>query len=171
VETVRTAETATARVFPYPHLGISVLSVVLLPQNGEKTTCTRENWRNGRQRIFIPSRSYANLDRTSSQENAATVPREYINFASSGNCTLPAPFPKLPSLSSFLLRCFVPSVTKMNKAHFVSSRTIPSVFLGALIKMTRLVRPCQFFLALTGTSMDGSEGAEREKNDKLCVVY
>lgn len=99
-----------------------------------------------------------------------TVPREYINFASSGNCApSPASFPKLPSFSSFLLRCFVPSVTKMNKAHFVSSRTIPSsVFLGALIKMTRLVRPCQFFLALTGTSgwTGARERGEREREKK-----
>lgn len=64
--TVRKTRQRRPRVFPYPHLGISVLSVVLLPRNGEKTTCTRENWRNGRQRIFIPSRSYANLDRSSS---------------------------------------------------------------------------------------------------------
>jgi len=52
-----------ARAFPYSHLGILVLSVfALLPRNGEKTTCTREKWRNGRQRNFIRSRSYANLD-------------------------------------------------------------------------------------------------------------
>lgn len=60
---------AMARAFPYPHLGISVLSVfALLPQNGEKMTCTRENWRNGRQRNFIRFRSYANLDRSLSQK-------------------------------------------------------------------------------------------------------
>jgi len=54
------------------------------------------------------------------------------------------------------------SVTEMNKARFVSSRSVCYVP-GTLIKMTRLVRPCQFFLAPTSSS--GSwlkEGEELE---------
>lgn len=38
--------------------------------------------------IFIRSRSYANLDRSTPRTRAASaVPREYINFVSSRNCT------------------------------------------------------------------------------------
>jgi len=51
----------------------------------------------------------------------------------------------------------------MNKVYFVSSQTATSVFQHELIKMTRLVRPCQVLLALTGISVDESEVAEREK--------
>jgi len=52
----------------------------------------------------------------------------------------------------------------MNKVYFVSSQTATSVFRHELIKMTRLVRPCQVLLALTGiSSVDESEVAEREK--------
>lgn len=88
----------------------------------KKTTCTRENWWNGRQRNFIRSRSYANLDLVP-HRRAAAVPREYINFASSKNCSS-IRFESHLFVSSFLLRYFVPSVTKMNKVYSVSSRTL-----------------------------------------------
>lgn len=157
-------ETTAARVFSHPHLGIS--QFCLPPRNGEKTTCTRANWRNGRRRNFIRSRSYAPIAIVAPRKSAAAaIPREYINFASTENCR--SPLESDPTSRSFLPRYFVPSVIKMNKVYSVSSdgrtnerasefRLVP----GALIKMTRLVRLCQFFLALPSPADRRPRGQE-----------
>lgn len=160
-ETVTVA--AAVRAFPYPHLSISVLSVfALLPRETEKKRRVRGKTgeTEGKEILFVLEATPISI--VAAHRRAAAVAREYINFASSRNCT-----PVLPSSPtfSFLLQYLVPSVTKMNKVYFVSSQTVTSVFQHELIKMTRLVRPCQVFLALTGTPF--SRGRKQSGKRKM----
>lgn len=120
----------------------------------KKTTRTRENWRNGRQRNFIRSRSYANLNRSSSQ-GASRGRRSSWIYKFLCLVEIALPFASSPTFSSFLPRYFVQSVTKMNKNVLC---IIVNCCRHELIKMTCLVKPRQVFLALTESKM-----AEREK--------
>jgi len=79
---------AATRAFPYPHLGISVLSVfAFLARKTEKKRHVREKTgkTEGKEILFVLEATPISI--VASHKCAAAVPREYINFVSSRNCT------------------------------------------------------------------------------------
>lgn len=122
------AVAAAPCVFPYPHLGISVLSVfALLRPSGGKNDVYEGKLAKRKAKEFY---SFPKLRQSRSYLLTGArppFPREYINFVSSRN-SAPPPSASSPTFSSFLPRHFIQSVTEMNKVYFVSLWTATSAF-------------------------------------------